>query len=228
MNIALLLAAGSSSRFINQQNKLFYEFEKKPLILYTIQNFQASPLIDLIVIVTKFEYIKEIQKIVKKHHLSKVKHIVLGGKTRQESSYLGLKFLKTIVKDDDFVLIHDAARPFVSLTLIEELLDNAHAHQAVVPYIKQVDSTFVSFDDQTVGSYLNREELYRLQTPQVFIFSLIYQAHFKNQDKGLTDDSQLLFKLGKPIYFIEGEEHNFKITSQNDLELVELILRKEK
>ena len=141
-------------------------------------------------------------------------------KNKTKSNFLGLKFVK-LAKNEDLVLIHDAARPFVSNQLIENLINKAATHQAVVPYLKQVETTFVTFDEQTIGSYLKREKLFRLQTPQVFNLGLIYQAHSKIKKRALSDDSQILFRLGKPIYYIKGEEENLKVTTENDLKLAD-------
>lgn len=224
MNIALILASGSSVRFQNKENKLFYHLQNKPLIYFTLSSFQDSCLVDQIVIVTKLEYINLFKKIVKKYKFTKVKFFVLGGETRQESSFLGLKLIKTYAKNDDLVLIHDAARPFVSLDLIEKLIKKAAEGGVAIPCLSEFDTTIISQNGLMINAYLDRKSIYRLQTPQVFNFNKIYQAHLYSKINNATDDSTLIFNMNEKIHLVKGDENNIKITTHNDLKKAQIIL----
>ncbi|MFA5421947.1 MAG: 2-C-methyl-D-erythritol 4-phosphate cytidylyltransferase [Bacilli bacterium] len=229
MNIAIILAAGSSHRFNADAPKQFYEIEGKPLIWYAINSFHQAKAIDLIVLVSKKDHIDYLSKLVQDNNFTKVKHIILGGSTRQESSFNGVKFLKTLANDDDIVLIHDAARPLVSERVINECIEGAKKHNAVTTVLPSDDTTAISSDGERIGFMPDRKTIYRVQTPQAFKVGMIYIAHHllkENVDN--TDDAGLIFKTFMPVHLVMGEKRTMKVTSLEDVYYLQSIIHGEK
>lgn len=225
MNIALIMAAGKGTRINSSIPKQFLLINDKPLICYTLDIFQNHSSIDEIVIVTKEEYVLTMEDLCKKYIYSKVKLIIKGGSSRQESVYLGLKSLKQIqIKDEDIILIHDAARALVSEKIIAQNIEGCKKFSAVTTALRISDTVVKSKDSTYIDTYLNRDELFEVQTPQTFKYYLILKAHesFKNQ---VTDDSSLVQKI-HPISIIDGSRMNFKITYLEDIELFKKLLNK--
>ena len=220
--IALIAAAGSGSRMgKTEKPKQFLKVNGHRLLHYTIDAFNKHPQIDLIVVVTNPEYTNEVLNIVEKNHFDKVKYIVQGGKTRQESVFNGLKILKeNDTADDDVVLIHDAARPLVSQEIISKNIEASKKYAAVETAIKVTDTIVQSLNEDIVNNVPDRQTLYQAQTPQTFWFGLIYQAHEMAKDDPIaTDDAQLIHKyLNRNVHIVEGEKKNFKVTTMEDYE----------
>lgn len=224
---AVILFSGDSTRFGSETPKQFYEVDGKPLIYYTIKSFVDSPLIDGIVLVTKKEYIDKVAKYLFDWKFTKVIGIAGGGKTRQESSFNGLMLLADDAKKDDIVLIHDGARPLVSKKVIGDLVLALKDHEGATVAMKSTD-TMVLVDtlNQEMVGVLNRDEVYRVQTPQAFRFGTIFEAHQLYKDKNVTDDTQLLQGVF-PIKIVPGDEKLIKITTLGDIQYLKLLLGKE-
>ena len=229
MNIALIVAAGSGSRMENADRpKQFILVKDKPLMLYSIKAFQMHESIDAIVIVTNASSIEQVKEWCKEYQLNKVRLVVAGGFTRQESVYLGLQAVKSIALDyeKDIVLIHDAARPLVDKNIISANIDACFQYDAVCTAIKVKDTIARSMNAQTISGVANRQELYQCQTPQSFKLSLILKAHDLNKETSTaTDDAQLVLALGKDVYLVDGSSLNFKITTDADLLLLNALLK---
>lgn len=221
---AVILFSGDSSRFGGNSLKQFYEVDGKPLIYYTIKSFQDSPLIDGIVLVTKEEYIEQVKMYVFEYGFTKVMIITKGGSCRQESSYNGLKFLSHYAEKDDIVLIHDGARPLVSKKIIGDLILALRDHEGATVALKSLDTmSIVDNEKKEMVGILNRDEIYRIQTPQAFHFGIIMEAHEMYKGKNVTDDSQLLQGVF-PIKIVDGDENLIKITRLSDIKYLKLLL----
>lgn len=226
MNIAIILAAGKSER-LNDINvpKQLYLLNNVPLFMYSVLTFSNLEDIDVLYIVTNKDCFDKVKQYVEQYNLKKVKAIILGGESRQQSVYLALKQLeKDDVKDDDIVLIHDAARPVIDKQIILDNIKGVLEHNAVTTAIK-VSDTLVKARDQ-LEAFVDREGLYRAQTPQSFRFKIIKDAHEKalKDQKEYTDDSALVKENGQPVYLVKGSAANFKITTIDDLKLLEMIV----
>lgn len=226
MNIAVVLAAGKSKR-LNDINvpKQLYLLNNVPLFMYSVLTFSNLEDIDAIYIVTNTECLDRINQYVNQYNLKKVKKVLLGGNSRQESVYLALKELeKDGVNHDDIVLIHDSARPVMDKQIVLDNIQGVLEHDAVTTAIK-VSDTIVKANEQ-LESYVDRSELYRVQTPQSFRFKMILEAHEKAKKEGkeYTDDSALVKENGQPVYVIKGSAANFKVTTIDDLKLLEMIV----
>lgn len=206
----ILLCAGSGKRTGLKYNKIFYKIKDQTVYEMNITHFLDDDRCQQIVVVTKESEIEDIKKLVKNHKIE----YIYGGKERQDSVYEGLKLVK-----EDYVFIHDGARPFVSkesIDLLVECLEHYDAGLLMVP----CKDTIKEVKDGVVVKTLKRETLMQAQTPQVFQTSLIKEAYQKAKDEGYqaTDDSQLFERyINKPIQAVLGDYGNVKITTQEDL-----------
>ena len=230
MNIALILAAGSGTRMGNTNKpKQFLSIYNKPLIVHTIEAFEMHDDIDMILIVTNDTYIDDVKIWCKQYDLTKVQYIVAGGSSRQESVYNGLKKLeKSGTKDDDIILIHDAARPLISQTIITDNIESCKKYHAVDTVIPSSDTIIRSVDKETICEIQKRSEQYQGQTPQSFTFKVINDAHeyaksINNTET--TDDCRLVLNMGKEVHLVNGSKLNFKITTFDDLMMLKALLK---
>ena len=212
---AIIAAAGSSSRF-KQGQKLLQDLNGKVVIERTIETFNNHPMIDEIVICTSENIIDEIKKIAENY--PKVKKVILGGDQRQDSVLKGLKELK----NTDFVAIHDGARPLITAEIITNTIKTAiefeHATCAV-----QVKDTIKKVMDGKIVETPNRQQLWQVQTPQVFKYKEILDAHLKFQGENFTDDTLLIEEIGKSVYIVNGCYKNIKITTPEDIDIARLL-----
>lgn len=230
MNIALILAAGSGTRMGNTNKpKQFLSIYNKPLIVHTIEAFEMHDDIDMILIVTNDTYIDDVKIWCKQYDLTKVQYIVAGGSSRQESVYNGLKKLEKIgISDEDIILIHDAARPLISQTIITNNIEACKKYQAVDTVIPSSDTIIRSVDKETICEIQKRSEQYQGQTPQSFTFKVINDAHeyaksINNTET--TDDCRLVLNMGKDVHLVNGSKLNFKITTFDDLMMLKALLK---
>ena len=213
-NIAIILAGGMGARFKHKTPKQFIFLEKRRIIDYSVKIFANNINIDDIIIVCHNKWINKIRKEYKNYK------VINGGLTRQESVFLGLKSCPDSTEN---VLIHDAARPFISNKIIEKSLKLLSAYEAVNVSLKSSDSVVISKNNM-IESIPNRNTVFLSQTPQSFRFKTILKAHNKFKDINCTDDVQLVKKNGIKCYNFEGDIYNIKITYDRDLEFAKSIL----
>lgn len=229
MNIAMILGAGSGTRMGNVSTpKQFLNVYNKPLIVHTIESFEVHDDIDMIVVVTNKEYIDQVKMYVKQFDLSKVKYVVEGGDSRQKSVFHGLEKIKEFAKDDDLIIIHDAARPLISKRIISDNIKFGHEYKAVDTVIPSADTIIVSLDNKIINDVPLRKNLYLGQTPQSFEFKLIYETHLWAKENNIldaSDDCQLVMKNGLDVHLVNGDKMNFKITTFDDLMMLKSMLR---
>ncbi|MBU3111455.1 2-C-methyl-D-erythritol 4-phosphate cytidylyltransferase [Clostridium lacusfryxellense] len=233
MNVAIILAGGKGTRMgIVDQPKQFIDIYGKPIVVHTIEAFDIHEQIDAIAIVCLKEWHEDIKIWTRKFELNKIKWIVDGGETRQESVLNGLKAIEEDVSPDDIVVIHDAARPLISHRIIVNNIEGAKKYGAVDTVIPASDTIIKTLDDNTISSIPVRKELYIGQTPQSFIYSTIYDAHKKaaasEEVQNSTDDCRLVIDYGKKVHLVEGDKLNFKITTMEDLLLLKSVIKMSK
>ena len=206
-NFFIILAAGESKRFNSKIPKPYQMYKSKHLILHSIEKVREYGKFDKIIVVIN----KKHKKFIKKLNLKNIK-IINGGKTRAESSFKALDFIKKYKPTK--VLIHDAARPNFSIKLLDSLFMNLKKNKCVIPFIKTNDSVKLKKGNNIIN--LIRNNIYLTQTPQAFHFKTLYMLQ---SDKSLktTDDSTLVINSNKKIKFISGELENIKITKKNDI-----------
>ena len=229
MNIALILAGGKGSRMGNtDQPKQFIDIYGKPLIIHTLECFDRHREIDYIIVACLKEWQEDLKIWIRKYDINKVKWIVDGGESRQESVYNGLKLIEKEIEGEDIIIIHDSARPLVSHRIISENIDAAKSYGAADTVIPTTDTIIRSEDTKIIHSVPKRNELYLGQTPQSFRFSIIKKAHEyskQNDIKEATDDCQLVLKTGHPVHMVNGDSLNFKITKAEDLLLLKSVIK---
>lgn len=219
---AVIVAAGSSVRM--GFDKLTAPLGSSPVLLRTLRAFEASENVGEIVIVTRMDRVAEIADLCANNGFTKVSKVVAGGKTRMESSLIGVSSVRSNAK---LIAIHDAARPLVSGALIKRTVCAAAEHMAAIPVVPSTDTLKAVGEDNHVIGTVDRETTFRVQTPQVFDAVLIKGALTKAAEKGLTlsDDSAAMDMTGFKTYTVAGEEDNIKITTPRDLMIAEAILK---
>lgn len=228
MNIALILAGGSGSRFGSEIPKQYLELNGKPVLSHTLLAFCLHSQIDRVFLVCAREHEGLATAAVKAAGLPNSSvSIVYGGKTRAQSAYLGLCALEQAFSPNDLVLIHDAARPLVSGEIISNNIDCALKFGACTTAVLLRDSIIEKADStlRLCGKALNRERLFAVQTPQSFTLSLILSGHRSCPDKLLvTDDAGILTAQGIPVHIVTGSRRNIKITDAEDLSFAKALL----
>ena len=229
MNIGIILAGGIGSRMgIVDRPKQFIDVYGKPIIIHTLEAFDMHREIDAIAVVCLPEWQEDLKIWLRKYEINKVKWIVDAGKTRQKSTYNGLKAIRDDISDEDIVVVHDSARPLITNKIITDKINGAKEYKAVDTVIPSADTIIRSVDNKQIDSVPLRKELYLGQTPQSFEYGLILNAHKKaNENKILdsTDDCQLVLKAGKSVNLVPGDKLNFKITTMEDLLLLKAIVK---
>ena len=211
---AVIVGAGSSRRL--GRDKVFLPLAGKSLLAWSVDTCLNSKLLDDIVVVLSSEKLNEGRRLAAENSWS-VK-MCTGGQRRQDSVRQGLKQLRGC----DVVIIHDCARPFLSYDLIHDGLIAVEKTGAAVAAVPIRDTVKAVDDDMTVSRTLNREELWSVQTPQVFRFDIIAKAHERIKDD-VTDDASMVERLGFKVKIYMGSYNNIKITTMDDLALAELI-----
>ena len=216
---AVIVAAGSASR-MGGIDKVMAQLGGEPMICRTVRNFQTCDAISEIVVVTRPDLIEEISRLCAGY--DKLKTVVAGGKSRQESVALGLDALSGDVK---LAAVHDGARPFADWQLIDRCVRAANTYSAAAPAIP-VKDTIKVVEGRIVKSTPDRATLFAVQTPQVFDYDLLRGALTKAEADGaaVTDDCSAVERLGMSIKIVEGDERNIKITTPLDLKIAELFL----
>lgn len=223
-NSALIVAAGNSTRMGKGYSKIFEPILDKPSIYYTLKTFEKNDLIDEIIIVCKENDKENLENILSENNIQKFKCFALGGSSRQESVFSGLKKINPYT---DFVVIHDAARILVTDEIITNVIKDAHINQFSIPCVGVKDTIKIVNKDGFVENTPNRSNLYQVQTPQVFEKSIYEKAitlAFEN-GKDYTDDSQLLENAGYRVHIVLGSYENMKLTTVEDIPIFENILR---
>lgn len=226
---AVILAAGQGKRMNSTVAKQFLNLQGKPLLYYSIKAFEESS-VDKIVLVTgsdQVEYCK--QEIVDYYSFKKVTDIIEGGKERYDSVYQALMHLNQC----DYVLIHDGARPFISVNLIERIIREVMQYEACIVGTPVKDTIKVVNEKGYITDTPDRTTLWSAQTPQAFSYSSIRKAYdmfyqlIDNLKLGITDDAMVYQTfIGEPVKVLQGEYNNYKITTPEDLTLAEATLDK--
>jgi len=221
---AIIPAGGKGIRSGLSAPKQYLKFSGKELIAYTLDIFQKNVLVDEIIISSESVYFKQLWDIKEKYKFVKVKQIVEGGEKRQDSVYNALISLPA--EEEDLVIVHDAARPLLPQDILTEAIKTAKLKGSALVCLK-VSDTLVKADE-IVDYYVNREDIYYVQTPQIFKFIDLSNAMKKAYDENFygTDESMLIKRTDQDIYIVEGSLFNYKVTTKSDIELLEKLLKK--
>jgi 2-C-methyl-D-erythritol 4-phosphate cytidylyltransferase len=221
--VAIILAGGTGSRFGGDLPKQFEKIGERTIIEHSVAAFDDHPQIDEIVIVIHPDHVDRTEKMM--NSFSKVKAIIPGGQTRSLSSFAGIEFFNEY-QPDTKILIHDAARPFVSGDIISNVIKALDSHKAVNVAVSIPDTVIETDRTGKMKNIPQRSSLKLVQTPQGFILSVIakaYETAFKDPAFIATDDCGVVFNYLKDIdiFIIEGEKRNMKITERSDIFIIQ-------
>lgn len=229
MNVALLTAAGTGSRMHQDIPKQFIHVENKPVIIYTLEAFQNHPSIDAIIVVTLDSWMEVLWAYARQFNITKLKWVVCGGETGQDSIKNGLDELKRIFPDENItVMIHDGNRPLVTAEIISDSFATFKKYGNAVAVIPCTEVVFESENGKSSHVSTEREKLFRTQTPHTYRLDDVLEAHAeaKTRDiKGTAATCMLMKELGKETYFSKGSEENIKITTLDDLRIFKALLQ---
>jgi 2-C-methyl-D-erythritol 4-phosphate cytidylyltransferase len=218
--VGTVIAAGGGSRRMDGVDKIFAAVAGKPLLWHVLQVFQACDRVDQVVVVLSSASVERGLRLVKDGGFSKVTAVCAGGRRRQDSVAEGLKRLDRC----DWVLVHDGARPCLTVDLIERGLEEARQTGAAIAAVPLKETVKVVDAEGLIQSTPRRESLWAAQTPQVFRFDLLAEAYRKTTQE-VTDDASLVEASGHKVRVYMGLYDNMKVTTPEDLALAETILR---
>ena len=225
MNIAVILAGGVGARLGAGIPKQFIEVLGKPVIVYTIEKFNSHHEIDAIEVVCVEDYIDTLKSLVDQYHLDKVKYIVKGGADFQHSVINGVNGLKETATDDDVVLIHWAASPFISHEEISDAIkvckDKGNCIAAFPAYLLY---GFKSESEVSSKKILDRDSIMVMNAPQCFKYCYVKQLYEEAEQTGMIDKvephtTSLMYALGREIFFSKGNQNSIKITTKEDIDM---------
>jgi len=220
----VIAAAGTSQR-CEGEDKLFFSINDKPVVAYTIEAFENCKLINDIIVVTREDRVNDITKLCEQYRFSKVSSVINGGQTRLESVLSGIRATS---RNTRLIAIHDGARPCISVDVIEKTIHKADKGGAAAPAVA-IASTIKKIKDGIIVQTVDRENLYEIQTPQIFRAELIKAALEKAQKKSIeiTDDCMAVEMLGMLVHVVDGSRRNIKITTNEDFGIAEAFLNDE-
>lgn len=228
MNTAIILAGGVGSRMGVDRPKQYLIVDDKPIIVYCLEIFEKHNDIDNIVIVVSDEWKDYVVENVEKYNIGKVCGYAPAGRTRQHSIYNGLKCTEENSPNTDVVIIHDAARPLVSDKIIEDCIIGATEDDGAMPVISVKDTIYQSKDGKSIDKLLKRSELFAGQAPESFDFKKYLDIHNSVSDDEIATtagSSEIAYRHGMKVRLVKGSERNFKITTIEDLETFETIVK---
>ncbi len=228
-NIALIIAAGKGQRTRQDIPKQFINVYDKPILIYTLENFQKHPEIDTIVVSCLDGWVDILRAYAKQYNITKLKDVVLGGSTVHESYYNGLMCMKEYCKDDDIIVLHDGIRPMIDEDVLSDVIVTCRKYGNGVSSLPYNEQIFRKQDEISTREYIPRETLRRVQTPQAYRFGkllLSYERAFKEGIGiyGSSYTNTMMVDLGETLDFASGSERNIKITTAEDIEIFKAFL----
>ena len=219
--VLVVIFAGGSGQRMNTQSvpKQFLQLHGKPILVYTLEQFQRHPLVDAAVVVMLPDWIDHTAELVRRYGLDKVAAIVPGGETGQESIYNGLVKAAQIAPEDATVLIHDGVRPLVDAKTITAAVACVREHGSAITVSPSVETVTIESAPGKVGHIIDRSKCKMAKAPQCFVLRDILAAHNQARQEGkndFIDSASLMQHYGYELYTIDGEPENIKITTPSD------------
>ena len=232
-NVAIIIAGGSGSRMGLDIPKQFINVYDKPVLLYTLEGFQKHPQIDAIEVVCIDGWHDVLWAYAKQYHITKLKWVVSGGETGQESIRNGVFSLEGKLADDDIVIIHDGIRPLVDATVLTDVILKAQQYGNAVTSLPYNEQIFVVDDEISTVKYIPRETIRRVSTPQAYKFGKLNWGYHEAFEKkigiyGSSYANTMMVELGERLYFAAGSDKNIKLTTRDDLEMFKAYLKSDK
>lgn len=233
MNVALIIAGGSGHRMNQDIPKQFINVYDKPVIIYTLEGFQKHPEIDAIEVVCLDGWHDILMAYAKQFNINKLKWIVSGGNSGQESIRNGVYNLEEKCSEDDIVVIHDGIRPLIDDTVLSDVIIKCQKYGNAVTSMPYNEQIFKVKDDISTVEYIPRETLRRVATPQAYKFGKLDWAYHEAFEKeigihGSSYTNTMMVDLGETLYFAAGSDKNIKLTTKDDLEIFKAYLKLEK
>lgn len=232
MNIAIIIAGGSGQRMGQDIPKQFINVYDKPVLIYTLESFERHPQVDAILVVCIDGWHDVLRAYAKQFGISKLKWIVSGGASGQESIRNGVFYLETIAAPDDLIIIHDGIRPLVDDSVLSDVLAKAKMYGNAVSSMPYNEQIFVidSENPETTTRYIPRETLRRVSTPQAYRFDILDAKYHEAFEKeigiyGSSYTNTMMVELGETLHFAAGSDKNIKLTTKDDLELFKAYLK---
>lgn len=224
MTTAIIIAAGSGTRMGLDVPKQFINVYDKPILIYTLEAFQKHPCIDAIEVVCLKGWEQVLSVYAKQWNITKLKWIVTGGSTGQESIRNGVFNLEGKCTEDDVVIIHDGIRPLVDDFVLSDIIATCEEKGNAVTSMPYNEQIFVMDDESSTTRYIPRETLRRVSTPQAYKFGRLDRAYHEAFEKGIGIHGShytntMMVELGERLYFAAGSDRNIKLTTPGDLEL---------
>ncbi len=229
MNTAIILAGGTGQRMHQEIPKQFINVNDKPLIIYTLEAFQKHPQIDSILVVCIDGWHDILKAYARQNHITKLKWVISGGSTGQESIRNGVFALENECKEDDIVVIHDGIRPLVDENVLSDVIVKCGIYGNAVTSLPYNEQIFVKKDEETTEQYIPRETLRRVSTPQAYKYGTLLRSYKRAFEEkigiyGSSYTNTMMTDLGETLHFAAGSDKNIKITTQDDLELFKALL----
>ncbi len=227
MNIALIIAGGSGQRMHQNIPKQFLTVDERPVIVYTLEAFQKHSDIDAIAVVCIDGWENMLWAYANQFNITKLKHVIPGGKNGQDSIRNGVYELEKHYSKDDIVLIHDAIRPMVSQEIISDCIVKTRQNGCAIAVIPCAEAMVITKDQETSAECYPRDELKRTQTPQGFSIGKICDLHRRALEAGITNSVAsvtLMIEMGEKVYFSAGSEKNIKLTTIEDIDIFKALL----
>ena len=224
MTVSIIIAGGSGRRMGLETPKQFVQVDGKPVLAYTLEGFQRHPGIDAVLVVCIEGWENEVRSYIERFGIDKLRWIVPGGETGQESIRNGVFALEGICAPDDIVVIHDGIRPLVDDFVLSDVIRVCRERGAAVTAMPYNEQIFVAADEFSTTKYIPRETLRRVATPQAYRFDLIARAYHEAFEKkigiyGSSYANTMMVELGHRLWFAAGSDKNIKLTTPDDLEL---------
>jgi len=233
MNVAVVIAGGSGNRMGQDIPKQFIHVYDKPILIYTLEGFQQHPQIDAIEVVCIEGWHDVVWAYARQFNITKLKWVVPGGETGQESIRNGVYHLEGICREEDILIIHDGIRPLVDDTVLTDVIVISEKYGNAVTSMPYNEQIFVVDDEISTIRYIPRETLRRVSTPQAYSFRLLYEKYHEAYEKkigiyGSSYTNTMMVELGERLYFAAGSDKNIKLTTKDDIELFKAYLKLEK
>ena len=234
-NIAIIIAGGSGHRMQQDIPKQFINVYDKPVLMYTLEGFQKHPQIDAIELVCIDGWQDMVWAYAKQFNITKLKWIVPGGESGQESIRNGVFNLEGKANDDDIIIIHDGIRPLVDEMVLSDVIVVCSKHGNAVTSLPYNEQIFVVNEEEegTTKKYIPRETLRRVSTPQAYKFGKLDWAYHEAFEKGIgikgsAYTNTMMVDLGEKLYFAAGSDKNIKLTTKDDLEMFKAYLKSDR
>lgn len=233
MNIAIIIAGGSGHRMNQDIPKQFINVYDKPVLIYTLEGFQRHPEIDAIEVVCLDGWHDILRAYAKQFNITKLKWVVSGGESGQESIRNGVYNLEGKCDADDIIIIHDGIRPLIDDTVLSDVIIKCKQYGNAVTSLPYNEQIFKVKDEISTVEYIPRETLRRVATPQAYKFDKLDWAYHEAFEKkigiyGSSYTNTMMVDLGETLYFAAGSDRNIKLTTKDDLEMFKAYLKLEK